>query len=148
MSFLKRLAAVELVAQIALATCAILFALIFVLVGKWGSASDNTVAETAAASVGLALIVYVSGLISVALVGAPIYAILEAKRLMNTLTAVIVGALPGVVLLLASWVSSLSMVSAIRLNVSPDYALIYIVLGITVGVMTHLLRTWRKGDAA
>jgi hypothetical protein len=94
MGFLKRLAVVELLAQFALAGCAILFGLIFTLSASLSS-EGISVADAISASAALAIVVYLSGVVAVAFVGAPIYAILESRRRISILAAIAVGSLPA-----------------------------------------------------
>jgi hypothetical protein len=87
----------------------------------------------------------VSGVITVALIGAPIYAVLESRGGVSILGVITIGALPGIALLFLSLGPLSTMANAMRMNVSATYALIYVVLGISVAAATHLLRTWRHG---
>jgi len=142
MRFIRRLLAVELVAQIALAICALSFALVFVVGGALvtgQNAQDLGVATSALLA--LAFAVYCTGAVAVIFLGAPLYAILEAKSLATTATSALVGIVPGAILLIVSIASSASLA-----KITPAYAVIYLACGIPVAWTTHLFRTWNQGE--
>ena len=138
--FVRRLLHVELVSQAALALCAVLFGVTFVFLETVSGQSVSPGLENLLVILSLAYVVYVSGILPVVLVGAPIYAVLEAHERATGRSAILIGAIPGAVLLFVSFTPLAS-----RLNITPYYSLIYIACGVSVAVATHLLRTWKIG---
>jgi hypothetical protein len=145
MPFVRRLLQVELVSLVALALCAALFAIMFVLLAAVLEESARPIIDSLWVLLSLAYVVYLSGVLPIMLIGAPIYTALEAHGRATAVASVVVGLIPGMVIFVVSVVPS-----AARLNVTPAYSLIYAVCGVSVGAATHLLRTWKqegRGDA-
>ena len=148
MPFLRRLFQIELIAQMALVLCAVLFALVFTLAAALFGDSSLLTPEGLLAAPLLAATAYGYGVLPVVLVSAPLYAALEARRPITTVAAILIGVFPGVVILLVSFVwlgSSLRFGPTIF---SPIYAGLYAACGLSVGAATHLLRTWGKDVAS
>ena len=135
MSGLRRLVIVELLAQCALAICALLFALSIALFGvvvQQGRLNDGMLAVLP-----LALIVFTPAAAPVAIVLAPIYAILEKNGRTTYLVSAIAGGISGLI----------GTVALHTVNEGSREGLlallpICLVLCTCVGAMLHVLRTW------
>src|ERR1700722_17045248 len=92
----------ELIAQIALRSCALLLAVVFTLVTALGAGHPPFELRHLAALPSLAAMAYAQGVLPVAVIGAPLYAALEARRRATAATAILVGIVPGLIILIVS----------------------------------------------
>jgi len=143
MTYLGRLFRVELAAQISLVACALLLAMVMMVVGLLGinhpfEGEDAAMSAVGAAAV-LALIVYLYCIGPVALLIAPIYAALEARNRANAVTSLCVGLAPGLLMLIYSvtpFSASGSVSSLIPLGC--------LATGASIATGVHLIRTWNQ----
>lgn len=132
-SSLKQLLYIELVAQLALCACTLLFAMSIVVFTSISPGSgSNTVLVLP-----LALAAYLTTAVPVALLVAPIYAVLEAKRRVTTISALMIGAIPGLAMLI--YAETLSPSRGVD---SPALPVIILIFGIFVATTLHLFRSW------
>jgi hypothetical protein len=131
---------VEFTAQIALILCALLFALLFLVGAALAGQATPFKAEDLLAVPALAAAVYTSGVLAVVLIGAPIYAVLEAYKRATVATAVLVGVAPGFALLFVSLMPTLWPAT-----VTPIFSVLYIAFGASVAAATHLFRNRGEG---
>jgi|GEM_PF-4587622 len=135
MGSLRRLLIVEFVAQGALAFCALLFALLFLLVGLAGQ--SDQLSDGLLAIVPVALIVFILAAGPVALVLAPVYAILETKKRATYTAASVAGAIAGLIGMVASHAFN----SGAREDLVAK-APVCLVLCVCVALLLHVIRTW------
>jgi hypothetical protein len=144
MSFFWRLLQVEFGAQLALIACAVLVGVSFTILIFLDPGSKPPAAGDLIVLPGLAWVAYMLGVAPVVLLGAPIYAILEARERATAVASVLIGAIPGLCLIGLS-ISPL----ANRANITPVFSLLYLLCGISVGGLTHLIRNWNfRGNRA
>ena len=135
-SFLLRFLRIELIAQLALILCALLFGLAFMLsAAAFGGSAPFKVQDLMAVP-SLALMAYLYEVGPVAILFAPIYAILEARNRATVVTAALAGMAPGLAMLI------LSFTPAARMPIfTPLYSTLYMAVGLSVAAATHLFRT-------
>lgn len=144
MTYLGRLLRVELAAQISLAACALLFAIVLVaamsFLGLNGSSEDAGPAMDAlVAGAFLSMMVYLYCVGPVTLVIAPIYAALEARNWATAVTSICVGLVPGTLMLIYSvspLLGSESVGTLVQLGCLPT--------GASIATGLHLVRTWNQ----
>jgi uncharacterized membrane protein len=143
MPFYSRLLRIELIAQVALVACALLFAGVLALLAALSAAPPGVEFRDLAAVPSLAAVTYTHGVLPVAIVGAPLYAALEAHRRATVATAILVGLVPGLIALIV-WATGPSIVLGPTI-LTPVYGALYLACGISVALATHLLRTRGRG---
>ena len=141
-TFFQRLLRVEFAAQVALIGYVILFAAAFLLIALIDSGSEVTgttsaLQTTLAAGAWIALLAYLYSLGPVALVIAPIYALVEARGFINLLTVALVGLLPGAAVIAYSATPFAMPDTVVGLKVA------CLVTGMSVAYGIYLVRTWR-----
>jgi hypothetical protein len=147
MSYLRRLLRVELAAQIALCGCTVLLSAAFLAATLFictiGDTNDSTLVVLEAWGM-IAIVAYLYSVGPVALVIAPIYALLEARDRCSLVTVAAVGAVPGA----ATYVYSLTPYASASPSIAMSGACM--ATGASVAVGVYLVRTWRSenGSAA
>lgn len=143
MPYLRRLFRVELAAQISLVACALLFAIVMIVGALLGTnlpfEGEGATMSAVGASVMLAFIVYLYCLGPVALLIAPIYAVLDARGRANAVTSACVGLVPGLLML----IYSVTPISVSR-SVSSLVPLGCLATGVSITTGIHLIRTWNQ----
>ena len=143
MSYLRRLLGVEVAAQVALASCAMLLSIVFIAATVSLRGLSEFATWEALAGVGfIALAVYLYSVIAVALLIAPAYALMEAMGQANAMTAVLGGLLPGLAFLLYRITPF-----AVFDGSGPFMELACMATGASVATAIHLVRTWRGANS-
>lgn len=134
--FLLRLLRIELIAQLALILCVLLFGLAFMISAAVFGGSAPFKVQDLMAVPSLALMAYLYEVGPVAILFAPIYAVLESRNRATVVTATLAGVAPGLAMLI------LSFTPAARMPIfTPLYATLYMAVGLSVAAATHLFRT-------
>ena len=149
MSYLQRLCRVEIAAQISLIGYALLIAAVFVMATLNSSEREitgtMTTLQTALAGCAwIALFAYLYSVGPVALVIAPIYALVEARGSINLASVAVVGSIPGAGVLLYSATPFSPPRAPVALHLA------CLVTGMAIAFGVYLVRTWRtpQGSAA
>ena len=142
MTYFQRLLRVEIAAQVALVGYAFLFAAVFLVIALNDSGSEiagatTPLETTLAGGAWIALIVYLYSVGPVALLIAPTYAFLEARRSINLVAVAIVGSIPGAAVLLYSATPFAFSSTPVTLQLA------CLVTGMAVAFGIYLVRTWR-----
>jgi hypothetical protein len=139
-SFPLRLVKVELTAQLALILCALLFGIMFVLFTAVSRGSVSLKVQDLMAVPILSLVAYLQELGPVAIIFAPIYAVLEAHKRATVTTAMLAGAAPGLAVLALAFTPAAAGIQIFP----PVYSALYTAVAVSVAAATHLFRSGRE----